>query len=267
MMRTDDPDPDLEEAAFGESAARWPLPTATTPSGLWWRAVAAGGQGRYAAAERDLVSLGRVAVGPLASLLHSTRGSFLRQLGWHDAARLHDGLALATAGDDTEAAVDAFVGLAADALGAGRYAASAALLGRARAALGSADGLAMRLPLRVAWVSAELAMVSGDGRAAVRHADAAADLAGVPGVGARHRVKTAMVVAAARCSTGDVDAARSVADDALADAGRFGLLPLRWALATLLSDIGSAVLTRDDLLAVRDNCADAVRAAGGSWRS
>lgn len=266
MMRSSAKDAVLAAAAFGESAADWPLPRAATPLGLWWRAIAAGGQGRYAAAERDLATLGRVAVGPLSSLAHSTGASFRRQLGWHDAARSRDGRAWALADGDAEAGLDALVGLAADALGVGRFAASEALLGRAHRVLSDSGPLPARLPLRMAWVAAELAMVSGDGPAAVNHARAASDLAAGTGVGARHRVKTAMVVAAAHCSTGDLDTARAVADDALAQTQRYGLIPLRWALASLLADIGSGELARDDLLAVRDHCADAVRASGGSWR-
>lgn len=75
-------------AAFGSNPGAWPLAAADTPEGLWLRAVAAGGQGRYAVAEADLDELLRLAErGPLASLALSTRGSFRRQLGWHERAR------------------------------------------------------------------------------------------------------------------------------------------------------------------------------------
>jgi hypothetical protein len=47
-------DQKLAAAAFGDRPADWPLPTATTPQQLWLRAVAAGGQGRYGSAYRDL---------------------------------------------------------------------------------------------------------------------------------------------------------------------------------------------------------------------
>ena len=70
-------------------------------------------------------------VGPVVSLAHSTRASFLRQLGWHARARGWDGRASALAGADLEAHADALIGLAADALGVGRFAASAAALHRA----------------------------------------------------------------------------------------------------------------------------------------
>ncbi|MGK2882519.1 MAG: hypothetical protein ACSLE6_17560 [Mycobacterium sp.] len=280
-------DAQLAEAAFGQDPGRWPLPNPDTSRGLWLRAVAAGGQGRYAMASADLRTLRRRASDraseatgdgcqQLASLVHSTAGSFLRQLGWHDAARARDGQAWALAAPsllaghvDAEAGVDALVGLAADALGVGRFAASHALLCRAHLLLDRADPATVpdRLPLRLAWVSAELAMVSGDASGAMRHARHATELAGRTGVGTRHRVKTAMVLAAAHCSVCQVDAARSVADDALASAQQSRLAPLGWALAGLLADIGSETLSRDDLFAVRDAYAEVVRAAGGRWRN
>ena len=90
----------------------------------------------------DLATLRRsVPAGRLASLAHSTQGSFLRQLGWHTLARGWDGRALALAGADAEAAADALIGLAADALGVGRFAASATLLRRAERGVGGDPGV------------------------------------------------------------------------------------------------------------------------------
>ncbi|MCV7088566.1 hypothetical protein H7H80_00390, partial [Mycobacterium interjectum] len=111
----------LAAAAFGGRPGSWPLPAASGPEQLWLRAVAAGGQGRYGSAYRDLAVLRRsVADGRWASLAHSTQGSFLRQLGWHTLARAWDGRAMALADGDPEARADALVGLAAVALGIGR---------------------------------------------------------------------------------------------------------------------------------------------------
>jgi len=276
----------LTAAAFGNHPGRWPLPTASTPRQLWLRAVAAGGQGRYDSARHDLATLLRSApAGRLTSLAYSTRGSFLRQLGWHTLARGWDGRALALAGADPEANADALIGLAADALGVGRLAASARLLSRADRI--SADAPAHRLSVRRAWVAAELAMVAGDGATAVRHAEVAVELAEAPVwrgcaptrreeepdnwapvdelVSARHRAKSAMVLAAALCSGGAVDRARAVADGVLELAGRLGLVPLRWAVACLLVDLGSPTRTIRELCAIRDVCAEQVRYGGGTW--
>jgi hypothetical protein len=257
----------LTAAAFGNQPGRWPLPTASTPRQLWLRAVAAGGQGRYGSARNDLAMLVRSAPADrLASLAHSTQGSFLRQLGWHALARGWDGRALALAGADPEATADALIGLAADALGVGRLAAAATLLSRAD--LISAEASAQRLSVRRAWVTAELAMAAGDGTTAVRHAEVAVELAGttVDGfVSARHRAKSDMVLAAALCSAGAADRARAVAQGALALTGSLGLVPLRWALACLLVDVGSPTHSIRELCGIRDACAEQVRHRGGTW--
>lgn len=250
------------EVAFGEQPGRWPLPAPTTPEQSWLRAVAAGGQGRYASALTDLDRLGRIHPdGPLASLAFSTRASFLRQLGGHRAARRWDGLAWAAAGSDATAGADALVGLAADALGIGRFALSEQLLWRAaRVSAGGAD----RLPIRLAWVSAELSMFTGAGAAAVGHAQRAVDLASHLG-SARHSAKSHVVLAAALCSAGHLEAAREVADTALETTERLGLVPLSWALTCLLADIGSATHPPSQIAAVRDASADLVRHRGGAW--
>ena len=250
----------IVNAAFGDDPGRWPLPAAGSFEELWLRAVAAGGQGRYASAFADLARVRRThRVGRLASLAHSTHASFLRQLGWHDRARGWDGRALAVAGKDPEARADALVGLAADALGVGRFAAAAAAL---RSVEGLLDGGPARLPVRQAWVSAELAMVTGDGPAAVAHAERAVELAAAFG-SVRHAVKSEVVLAAALSSDGSLDRSRAVADAALQTTAHLGLLPLSWALACLLEGIGSGNLSADQVVEIRDDCAGAVRRRGG----
>lgn len=255
----------LADAAFGGHPWRWPLPPARTPEERWLRAVAAGGQGRYAAALTDLGALERAdGAGPLRSLAFSTRASFLRQLGWHAAARPWDGLALALADTHSDARADALIGLAADALGVGRFALSARLLDRSRPIVGA--GTSPRLPVRLAWVSAELAMFTGRGAEAVEHARAAVALARDLG-STRHAVKSDVVHAAALCSAGELDDARRVADGALDAAENSGLLPLSWALACLLGDIGSAVRPPDTIAEIRTRSANVVEDRGGAWSS
>jgi hypothetical protein len=258
----------LADGAFGNHPESWPLPTATTPDQLWLRAVASGGQGRYGSAYRDLAVLRRGGpAGRLVSLAHSTQGSFLRQLGWHVQARGWDGHALALAGTDPEARADALIGLAADALGVGRLAAAATLLTRADSVLVSAR-VPDRLAVRRRWVAAELAMASGEGKIAVRHAEEAVELARAMVVtSARHRVKSDVVLAAALCSAGATERARAVAEAALDTTGRLGLIPLRWAVACLLIDVGTVTFSAQKLREIRDICAGQVRRAGGSWPS
>lgn len=254
----------LANAAFGDDPRRWPLPPASTPHELWLRAVAAGGQGRYASAMADLDGLcGLQRDGPLASLAQSTRASLLRQLGWHDRARRWDGQAMALAGSDQPAGADALIGLAADALGVGRFAASAAALRRASELL-AGSAVPPRLPVRLAWVTAELAMACGDGATAVGHAERGVELAATAG-SRRHGVKSDVILAAALCCAGEIEASRRVADAALQDAERLGIIPLRWALACLLADIGSATHSPGRVAAIRDESADTVRHLGGAW--
>jgi hypothetical protein len=250
----------LSNAAFGDDPGRWPLPTATTPHELWLRAVAAGGQGRYSSALADLDVLRHTTRGPVASLAHSTRASFLRQLGWHDRARRWDGRAAALAGTDPQAGGDALIGLAADALGVGRFEASARALDRAADLVTES----VRSRVRLQWVSAELAMGRGQGVPAVEHAEqaveAAADLGSV-----RHSVKSDVVLAAALCCIGDLDGSRRVAEAALDDTEHHGMIPLRWALASLLVGIGATTRSEAEVIAIRDGSADTVRSRGGVW--
>jgi hypothetical protein len=263
----------LAAAAFGDNPGCWPLPPATTPAQSWLRAVAAAGQGRYSSARADLADLRRgQPTGALASLSLSTEASLLRQLGGHHRAAGWDGRALAlaqTASDDpmgVEARVDAVVGLAADALGVGRLAASARLLERAEELMDRADAPPARLAIRLEWVSAELAMAGGRGEDAMTHARRGVALAedALPYL-RRHRVKSDVVLAAALCCAGSVESAREVADAALNDTQTYGLVPLRWALACLLADINSATLTSQQVSAVRDDCAAVITRRGGRW--
>lgn len=253
-------------AAFGAHPARWPLPEARTPERRWLRAVAAGGLGRYAAARADLCALIHdESAGRWRSLGRSAHASFLRQLGWHWRAHDWDGRAWAVAAGDPEAGVDALIGLAADALGVGRLAASGALLGRATDLARDAD--VTRLGIRLAWVRAELAMAAGAGDEAVRHARRGVELSeeALPAL-RRHRVKSDVVLAAALCSAGDPAASRVIADAALADTETYGLVPLRWALACLLSDVGSDTRSPADIAAVREESAQFVTRHGGDWK-
>jgi hypothetical protein len=260
---------DLVAVAFGDQPGRWPLPAATTPHQQWLRAVGAGGQGRYGTAYTDLagVRAGAPSV-RLLSLAHSAHASFLRQLGWHGLARGWDGRAWAIAGDDPEAAGDALTGLAADALGVGRLAAAAALLQRADPFVAQAPP---RLAVRKAWVAAELAMAGRDGGVAVRNAEVAVELAATTLDGsARHRAKSQVVLAAALCSFGALDRARDIADAALELTGQLGLIPLRWAVACLLVDLGTETPRTPSRIAelrdLRDDCARRVEHWGGGWR-
>jgi hypothetical protein len=255
----------LYDAAFGNDLPCWPLPAAHSVDELWLRAVAAGAQGRYAAAAADLDAVARRGRGSLLSLAQSTRASFLRQLGSHRLARVADGRAWALVAqqpDAAEARADALVGLAADALGIGRFAVAQRLL--ERAAADTENSGVPRQRVRLAWVGAELAMVSGRGEESVAHAERARELVcdlGSP----RHAIKTDVVYSAALCSAGRFDESRRVADAALERTQQFGLVPLTWALGCLLSDIGSADHSPEAMALIRDVAAATVAERGGRW--
>ena len=74
-----------------------------------------------------------------------------------------------------------------------------------------------------------------------------------------------MVLAAALCSAGDLEGSRRVADAALTLTERFGFMPLTWALACLLADIGSAAQPPRRIAEIRAESADTVRRRGGVW--
>jgi hypothetical protein len=114
-------------------------------------------------------------------------------------------------------------------------------------------------------------MAAGDGAAAVRNAELGVELAAATGdgsVSARHGAKSGVVLAAALCSAGAVDRARTVGAAALEQAGRLGLVPLRWAAACLLVDImdrGSQTRPIAEFCDIRDECARLVEHWGGAW--
>lgn len=218
----------LHRAAFGDQPGLHPLPPPGSGWQRWERAVALGGQGRYAAAAAELARLDvdRQAPG-LRSLALSARASFRRQLGNHPGARADDGAAFALAGADAQARSDALVGLAADALGPGRVRLARVLLARARTGLGEAP---TRCEIRWCWVAAEAELVAGHGGRAREHAHRAQELARST-TSVRHQVKSDLVLAATLSPQSAIELAKKV----LAAAEEHRLVPLVWACTLLLA--------------------------------
>ncbi|WP_241386050.1 hypothetical protein [Rhodococcus sp. CH91] len=249
----------LASAAFGPVPGLHPLPAAHGPEQHWLRAVALGGQGRYAAARAELAHL-RKPGGPhlWASLGASTEASFLRQLGGHRAAAILDGRALSASvrGEpasepSVQAWCDAVTGLAADALGRGRLGVCGALLDRCASVLDATESEAggqsfLRQRIRIAWVGAESALAAGDFARARPRADRAVELSREFG-SVRHSVKSDLVRAASLTGQPDRGPATALAADVLARAGEYGLIPLQWAAAMLLDglDPGRGADVRD----------------------
>ncbi|MFD4403017.1 hypothetical protein ACFWPH_09645 [Nocardia sp. NPDC058499] len=303
--------PRLADFAFGprrhRSAAELPEPGSSVE--IWWRAVALGGTGHYAAARTALRRLRASTNDPvLLSLAASTEGSLRRQLGWHARAAHDDGHAAALvlsrlpgvsasgyrhpesidphapvhhplsgrldaaavavgeravdgavgAGavgyyrvpDLVDAAADALIGLAADALGTGRLALAAGLLDRCGALLDAerragSSGFATtqgqagwavvdrsRAFVRLHWVRAETALAGGRADEALAAAEIALARA-ERGPSIRHRVKSRLLVAAAAGVTGDTGRAGELAALVEEQCRESDLVPLRWACAML----------------------------------
>ncbi len=274
----------LADIAFGADPGRaaGELPSAPDVLGRWYRAVALCGQGRYAAARVEVQKVYDHTADPvLRSLAESTEGSILRQLGWHRRAAAFDGRAAAvilgtdtaTSGvrgveisntrqsyvpDAADALCDALTGLAADALGAGRFSMASRLLRRATATL--PHGGSWRPEIRLQWVFAETAMATGDFRAACEHAAVAAQRAeSAPSV--RHQVKSRLLVAATAAAAGARERSDTVAAEVSVQCREYGLLPLQWACAMLRAGLGVETATQEAA-----ECAAILARRGGMLR-
>lgn len=256
----------LDAIAFGPVPGG-AVPPAASPHDRWLRAVALGGQGRYAAARTELAVLRRSRAGAvLDSLVASTEASLLRQLGWHRLASAHDGRALAVLGDSQAPGVraarcDAVTGLAADALGCGRLDLGFRLLERCADLLVDASPDLWRQRIRLHWVTAEMSLASGDAVQGLVNARRALELAdGSPSV--RHQVKSELLVAAAVSAGPDPASAVDPALRVLARCDEHDLVPLRWAASMLLCGVAPA----PRFLEVRQRAEASVVAAGGRFR-
>ena len=241
----------LRDAAFGASpGAPVRVPAGADHRDRWLAAVALGGQGRYAAAATELARLRADPSTPVAIVAHAavTAAAHRRQLGGHGAALADDGLALRVAtaagpgapdADGTDAAaarVDALVGLAADNVGLGRPLVAQDLLDSAESS--SRDHPSWRLPVRIGWVRAELALLRGEPAAACAPAADAVRRARAAG-SVRHLVKSLIVHVVATVLAGDVIAEGAVSElDRLAEeCAERGLAPLEWPCRLAAADL------------------------------
>ncbi|WP_328388200.1 hypothetical protein [Nocardia sp. NBC_00416] len=276
--------------------------------------------GHYAAARTALRRLSAATSDPvLLSLAASTSGSLLRQLGWHALAAHHDGRAAAfvlpgiPAALDTvrweaarhaqeraqtppgarlagysaepgliDAAADALIGLAADALGTGRLALSSRLLERCSTLLDAAESGRYREPdpsavpdaraagaayprvrVRLRWVRAETALAGGHSDSALAEAEAALASA-EQGPSVRHQVKSRLLVAAAAGAAGDTSRATALAARVDEQCRESGLVPLRWACAMLRTGLAGG--PRDTAAGDAAACRTLIARRGGRFR-
>ncbi|WP_202918904.1 hypothetical protein [Saccharothrix deserti] len=233
---------ELRRAAFGDrpEAEVWGALRGGVEE-RWLAGVVLGGQGHYAAAASVLGEL-IPGGGLFGSLAASTLASHRRQLGGHAAARVLDGraLAMAPAGGDGDvddvdadgARADALLGLAADAVGAGR-------LAEARRLHARVEPRGWRSRVRHQWLAAEIALAGGHAEHAVRPAEVAAATAREARA-TRHILKSDLVLGAALVVWGTPESVGRGTDLLRCDLNhtdRRGLFSLVWPTALVLTNV------------------------------
>ena len=222
--------------------------TAEVAAAAWLLGVALGAEGRYGGALTvlsPLVDSGRAANAAVehrlfAALAGATIASVHRQLGRHAIAREADLAALALTDGTGEAAFDALLGLASDAVGLDEQEEAAERLAAAGALLPSSAGEWWRQRVRHAWVAAELAMMDGRADEAVGILHEAVDRA-EQARAPRHVTKGSLLLGLAQVSAGD-DAAVHTLRRAGMLAESLGTIPLVWPARALLG----ALVADDD---------------------
>ncbi|GAA0237459.1 hypothetical protein GCM10010492_40670 [Saccharothrix mutabilis subsp. mutabilis] len=256
---------ELRAAAFGDRPGAdvwWAL--TGTPRERWLAAVALGGRGHYAAAATALGALLRSGDHLIVSLAASTLASHRRQLGGHTAARPLDALALTAAGhiettttdpdgvDPAGARADALLGLAADALGAGRT-------DEARRLHARVTPYSWRTRVRHGWVAAEIELGSGHAQRAVGPAETALRHAEAAGA-TRHVLKSKLVLGTALVVWGtpeSVDRGVRLLQCDLNHTNYHGLSSLIWPTALVLLT-GPVVRNSAETAELRETAANAL---------
>lgn len=216
----------------------------------WLLGVALAAGGRYGAALTvlsPLVEAGRAAPADperrlFGALASSTIASVHRQLGRHAVARDADLAALDLADDTGEAAFDAQLGLAADAVGLDDLEEAVARATLAARLLPDRTGDWWRQRVRLGWVQTDIALLEGLAAQAAAEAAAAVDRA--EGARApRHVAKGLLYLGLAQLS-GDEPEAVNTLRRAATLAESLGALPLIWPARALL---GALVAGSDPL--------------------
>ena len=209
----------------------------------WLLGVALGAGGRYGGALTvlsPLVESGRADGAPaehrlFAALSAATVASVHRQLGRHAVARASDLEALALADGSAEAAFDAQLGLASDAVGLDEPDEAGSRLQQARALVPPRQGEWWRQRVRLGWAEAEVQLLDGEVDDAVTTARAAigrAESARAP----RHVAKGLLILGLAQVSggaDGEGDPASTLRRAATL-AESLGAVPLVWPARALL---------------------------------
>ena len=213
---------------------------AETSAASWLLGVSFGALGRYGAALTVLAPQVEAGVGAGAApeqrlfgaLSSSTIASIHRQLGRHTFARDADQDALALTDGTGEAAFDALLGLACDAVGLDDAEEAADRLAHAEAVLPGGGSDWWRQRVRLGWGHAEVAMLEGRTEQAATFAGEAvqrAEDARAP----RHVSKGLLILGLAQVSHDHPEAAATLRRSATL-AESLGVLPLVWPARALL---------------------------------
>jgi tetratricopeptide (TPR) repeat protein len=206
----------------------------------WLLGVALGAGGRYGGALTvlaPLVEAGQVdGTAPerrlFGALSSATIASIHRQLGRHTIAREADLDALELTDGTGEAAFDALLGLASDAVGLDEADEAVARLTQAEAVLPGRGDEWWRQRVRLGWTRAEVAILGGRTEEAAEHATEAvkrAEDARAP----RHVAKGLLLLGLAQVAAGEDEAAGTLRRSATF-AESLGVLPLIWPSRALL---------------------------------
>lgn len=220
----------------------------------WARGTLVMSTGDYAAATRLLTPLS-TADDEVAGLACARLASGLRQVDEHEAAVAWDERAMSGPG---QAAIDGWVGRAADAVGMADADLARTFLSQAES---SADGL--RDHIRIGWVACEIALLQGDVDAAARHAQKSFRLSLVfrsP----RHETKSALFWAAALRHSQE-EQAMALLRRGIARAQELTLRPFTWPMVMVMGDRATAGDEAAAAAAVAYIAAHLPPDAGDSW--
>lgn len=202
-----------------------------------------------------------------AALAAATSASVRRQLGQLVEAKLLDDAAYAYSDGAPEAAFDATIGLAADAVINDDAATARHLLEGARMLTdGHQDWWRQRV--RLTWVEAEVALLVGDPAEAAQILLTAIQLAEVSGA-PRHVAKTLLLLAVAQVQAGELAEAESTLRRSATLAESLGALPTLWPARALLGALleesspaesaKSLAAARSGVIAIADDLPDDLR--------
>lgn len=226
------------EQAVAMAGSHGQLAESTAAS--WLLGVSLGASGRYGGALTVLAPLVEAGAEPSATpaqrlfgaLSSSTIASIHRQLGRHPFARDADLDALALTDGTGEAAFDALLGLASDAVGLDEADEAAERLAQAAAVLPDRGDEWWRQRVRLDWARAEVAMLEGrteDAAACAAEAVQRAEDARAP----RHVSKGLLLLGLAQVSHDHPESAATLRRSATL-AESLGVLPLVWPARALL---------------------------------